>query len=249
MIGAKNHAIVLPDANKEQTLNNLLGASFGAAGQRCMALPVLILLGKAQTWLPELIERAKNLKINGGVEPETDIGPVVSCSALDRISGLIAKDVEKGATLALDGRNPHVPGYEDGNFIGPTVFTHVTQDMTVYREEIFGPVLCVLNADNLDDVIEMINANPNGNGTALFTRSGASARRFQEGIDVGLVGINVPIPVPIFSFSGSRASRLGDLGPCGKQVVLFCTQTKTVIQRWFDEDEEAGPVNTTITLK
>ncbi|MHC8380553.1 CoA-acylating methylmalonate-semialdehyde dehydrogenase [Pseudomonas sp. LB3P14] len=251
MMGAKNHAIVLPDANKQQTLNNLLGASFGAAGQRCMALPVVILVGKAQTWLPELIERAKTLKINGGIEPGTDIGPVVSCSALDRISGLIAKGVEEGATLALDGRNPHVPGYEDGNFVGPTVFTNVTTEMTVYREEIFGPVLCVLNADTLDEAIEMINANPNGNGTAIFTRSGASARRFQEDIDVGQVGINVPIPVPvpIFSFSGSRASKLGDLGPYGKQVVLFYTQTKTVTERWFDEDEESGSVNTTITLK
>nr|AEO27402.1 methylmalonate semialdehyde dehydrogenase [Pseudomonas sp. 19-rlim] len=251
MMGAKNHAIVLPDANKQQTLNNLLGASFGAAGQRCMALPVVILVGEAQQWLPELVEKTKTLKISGGTEAGADIGPVVSCTALDRISGLIAKGESEGARLVLDGRNPQVAGYEKGNFVGPTIFTDVTTEMTIYREEIFGPVLCILNAATLDDAIELINSNPNGNGTAIFTRSGAAARHFQEEIDVGQVGINVPIPVPVplFSFSGSRASKLGDLGPYGKQVILFYTQTKTVTQRWFDEDEVGGPVNTTITLK
>jgi malonate-semialdehyde dehydrogenase (acetylating)/methylmalonate-semialdehyde dehydrogenase len=251
MMGAKNHAIVLPDANKQQTLNNLLGASFGAAGQRCMALPVVILVGEAQAWLPELIERTKTLKVNAGTEPGTDIGPVISCAALERITGLIAKGVEEGAKLELDGRNPHVPGYQDGNFVGPTIFSGVTAQMTVYREEIFGPVLCVMQAASLQEAIDIINANPNGNGTALFTRSGAAARHFQEEIDVGQVGINVPIPVPVplFSFSGSRASKLGDLGPYGKQVVTFYTQTKTVTQRWFDEDADGGAVNTTITLK
>jgi malonate-semialdehyde dehydrogenase (acetylating)/methylmalonate-semialdehyde dehydrogenase len=251
MMGAKNHAIVLPDANRQQTLNNLLGAAFGAAGQRCMALSVVILVGEAQQWLPELIEKTKTLKINAGAEPGTDIGPVVSCAALDRVSGLIARGVEEGAELLLDGRNPQVPGYQDGNFVGPTIFAGVTPAMSIYREEIFGPVLCVMQAKTLDEAIALINANPNGNGTALFTRSGAAARRFQEDIDVGQVGINVPIPVPVplFSFTGSRASQLGDLGPYGKQVVQFYTQTKTVTQRWFDEDEVGGPVNTTITLK
>ncbi|MDO1496581.1 CoA-acylating methylmalonate-semialdehyde dehydrogenase [Pseudomonas putida] len=251
MMGAKNHAIVLPDANKQQTLNNLLGATFGAAGQRCMALPVVILVGEAQSWLPELIKKAKTLKISGGTEAGADIGPVVSCAALDRISGLIAKGESEGARLVLDGRNPQVAGYEKGNFVGPTIFTDVTTEMTIYREEIFGPVLCILNAATLDDAIELINSNPNGNGTAIFTRSGAAARHFQEEIDVGQVGINVPIPVPVplFSFSGSRASKLGDLGPYGKQVILFYTQTKTVTQRWFDEDDVGGSVNTTITLK
>ncbi|MCY1359199.1 Methylmalonate-semialdehyde dehydrogenase [acylating] [compost metagenome] len=176
---------------------------------------------------------------------------MVSCSALDRIGSLIATGISEGATLELDGRNPQVSGYEQGNFVGPTIFSGVTTEMAIYREEIFGPVLCVLHADTLNDAIKLINANPNGNGTALFTRSGASARHFQEEIDVGQVGINVPIPVPVplFSFSGSRASKLGDLGPYGKQVVQFYTQTKTVTQRWFDEDEVSGAVNTTITLK
>ncbi|RMH82657.1 CoA-acylating methylmalonate-semialdehyde dehydrogenase [Pseudomonas sp. AOB-7] len=251
MMGAKNHAIVLPDANKQQTLNNLLGAAYGAAGQRCMALSVVILVGEAQGWLPELVEKSKTLKVGAGVEPGTDVGPLVSCAALDRVSGLIARGIEEGAQLLLDGRNPQVPGYQDGNFVGPTLFAGVTPAMSIYREEIFGPVLCVMHAATLDEAIAVINANPNGNGTALFTRSGAAARHFQEEIDVGQVGINVPIPVPVplFSFTGSRASKLGDLGPYGKQVVQFYTQTKTVTSRWFDEDEVGGPVNTTITLK
>ncbi|MNV57719.1 Methylmalonate-semialdehyde dehydrogenase [acylating] [compost metagenome] len=251
MMGAKNHAIVMPDANKQQTLNNLLGAAFGAAGQRCMALPVVILVGEAQNWLPELIDKTKTLKIGAGDEAGTDIGPVISSAALDRISSLIAMGIKEGAELELDGRNPQVSGYATGNFVGPTIFSNVTSEMSIYREEIFGPVLCVMSAATLDEAITLINANPNGNGTALFTRSGAAARRFQEDIDIGQVGINVPIPVPVplFSFTGSRASKLGDLGPYGKQVVQFYTQTKTVTQRWFDEDEVGGPVNTTITLK
>jgi len=250
MMGAKNHAIVMPDAHRQQTLNNLAGAAFGAAGQRCMALSTVILVGEAQTWLPELVERAQSLKLNAGTEAGADLGPVVSCAALERIHGLVAAGVEEGATLALDGRHPTVAGFERGNFIAPTIFSDVRTEMRIYREEIFGPVLCVLNAATLDEAIAIINANPNGNGTAIFTRSGAAARHFQEEIDVGQVGINVPIPVPVplFSFSGSRASKLGDLGPYGKQVVQFYTQTKTVTQRWFDEDD-VGTVNTTISLK
>ncbi|WP_150302668.1 CoA-acylating methylmalonate-semialdehyde dehydrogenase [Pseudomonas saliphila] len=251
MMGAKNHAIVMPDANKEQTLNNLVGAAFGAAGQRCMALPVIILVGEARNWLPELARKAQTLKVSAGVEPGTDVGPVISTAALERVNGLIQKGVDEGAELVLDGRNPSVPGYEDGNFVGPTILAGVKPGMSVYDQEIFGPVLNVMQADSLDEAIEIINANPNGNGTAIFTRSGGIARRFQEEIDVGQVGINVPIPVPVplFSFSGSRGSKLGDLGPYGKQVIMFYTQTKTVTARWFDDDEQAAAVNTTITLK
>jgi len=251
MMGAKNHAVVMPDANKEQTLNNLVGAAFGAAGQRCMALPVLILVGESRNWLPELARKAQTLKVSGGVEPGTDVGPVISTAALERVNGLIQKGIDEGAELVLDGRNPEVPGYADGNFVGPTIFANVKPGMTVYDEEIFGPVLCVMQADNLEEAIEIINTNPNGNGTAIFTRSGGVARRFQEEIDIGQVGINVPIPVPVplFSFSGSRGSKLGDLGPYGKQVILFYTQTKTITARWFDDDEQAAAVNTTITLK
>ncbi|WP_349615942.1 CoA-acylating methylmalonate-semialdehyde dehydrogenase [Azotobacter salinestris] len=251
MMGAKNHAVVLPDAHKEQALANLAGAAFGAAGQRCMAISVAILVGEARAWLPELVEKARTLRVGAGSEPGSDLGPLISCAALDRVGGLIERGVQEGARLELDGRNPVVAGYERGNFIGPTLFSGVTADMTLYREEIFGPVLCVMQAETLDEAIAIVNANPHGNGTALFTRSGAAARHFQEEIDVGQVGINVPIPVPvpIFSFTGSRASKLGDLGPYGKQIVQFYTQTKTVTARWFDESEVGGAVNTTITLK
>ncbi|AMP39603.1 CoA-acylating methylmalonate-semialdehyde dehydrogenase [Ralstonia solanacearum] len=251
MMGAKNHAVVLPDANREQTLNALVGAAFGAAGQRCMATSVVVLVGAAQQWVPELVEKARTLKVNAGVEPGTDVGPVVSRAARQRILGLIESGVRQGATLALDGRNVRVAGYEDGNFIGPTVFTGVQTDMDIYRNEIFGPVLLVLTAPTLDEAIALVNRNPFGNGVGLFTQSGAAARKFQSEIDVGQVGINIPIPVPVpyFSFTGSRGSKLGDLGPYGKQVVQFYTQTKTVTARWFDDAAGAGGVNTTISLR
>uniref|UniRef100_UPI002B05427D CoA-acylating methylmalonate-semialdehyde dehydrogenase n=1 Tax=Burkholderia alba TaxID=2683677 RepID=UPI002B05427D len=250
MMGAKNHAVVLPDANREQTLNALAGAGFGAAGQRCMATSVVVLVGASQQWVPDLIEKAKTLKVNAGHEAGTDIGPLVSRAAKQRVLGLIDAGVKAGATLALDGRSVKVPGYEDGNFIGPTVFTDVTTDMEIYTTEIFGPVLLVLTVPTLDDAIALVNANPFGNGVGLFTQSGAAARKFQSEIDIGQVGINIPIPVPVpfFSFTGSRGSKLGDLGPYGKQVVQFYTQTKTVTARWFDDDATAGAVNTTIRL-
>ncbi len=251
MMGAKNHAVVLPDAHKEQTLNALVGAAFGAAGQRCMAVSVAVLVGAARDWLPELIEKAKGLSVGAGDSATTDVGPLISCAARDRVEQLIARGIEDGATLALDGRLPPLSGQlKEGNFVGPTVFSGVKPGMSIYEQEVFGPVLCVAEAATLDEAIAMINANPNGNGTAVFTQSGAAARRFEDEIDVGQVGINVPIPVPVplFSFTGSRASKLGDLGPYGKQVVLFYTQTKTVTARWFD-DASTGGVNTTISLK
>ncbi|MGA9912966.1 CoA-acylating methylmalonate-semialdehyde dehydrogenase [Paraburkholderia sp.] len=251
MMGAKNHAVVLPDANREQTLNALAGAGFGAAGQRCMATSVIVLVGSSAQWLPDLVAKAKTLKVNAGNEPHTDIGPVVSRAAKQRVLNLIDAGVKEGATLALDGRNVVVKGYEAGNFIGPTIFTDVTTDMDIYRSEIFGPVLVVLQAATLDDAIALVNRNPFGNGVGLFTQSGAAARKFQSEIDVGQVGINIPIPVPVpyFSFTGSRGSKLGDLGPYGKQVVQFYTQTKTVTARWFDDDTVNDGVNTTISLR
>jgi malonate-semialdehyde dehydrogenase (acetylating)/methylmalonate-semialdehyde dehydrogenase len=251
MMGAKNHAVVLPDANKEQTLNALAGAGFGAAGQRCMATSVAVFVGASKEWVPELVERARTLKVNAGIEPNTDVGPVVSKTAKERILGLIGRGVEEGATLALDGRGIDVKGYESGNFIGPTIFTNVDTDMSIYKTEIFGPVLCVVEADTLDDAIALVNRNPMGNGVGLFTQSGAAARKFQSEIDIGQVGINIPIPVPVpaFSFTGSRGSKLGDLGPYGKQVVQFYTQTKTVTSRWFDDATVNDGVNTTISLR
>lgn len=251
MMGAKNHAVILPDANKEQALNQLVGAAFGAAGQRCMAVSVAVLVGEAQGWIPALVEKARALHVNAGSEDGADLGPLISPAARERVAGLIEKGVAEGAKLELDGRKPAVASYPKGNFVGPTIFSSVTQRMEIYQQEIFGPVLCLCSARTLDEAIALVNANPNGNGTALFTQSGGAARQFEEEINVGQVGINVPIPVPVplFSFTGSGASKLGDLGPYGKQAVLFYTQTKTVTTRWFDSESPSPGVNTTISLK
>ncbi|MBD3727860.1 MAG: CoA-acylating methylmalonate-semialdehyde dehydrogenase, partial [Moraxella osloensis] len=249
MMGAKNHAVILPDANKEQCLNQLAGAAFGAAGQRCMALSVVILVGEAKNWVGDIVERAKKLVVAAGKD-DKDLGPVISKAAKARVERLIQAGADEGVQVLLDGRGIKVEGFENGNFVGPTILDNVTADMTCYKEEIFGPVLDIMYADSLDEAIAIINANPNGNGTAIFTQSGAAAHKFQQDIDVGQVGINLPIPVPLpmFSFTGSRASKLGDLGPYGKQAVQFYTQTKTVTARWFDDEASKG-VNTTISLK
>ncbi|APV35467.1 CoA-acylating methylmalonate-semialdehyde dehydrogenase [Acinetobacter soli] len=251
MMGAKNHVVVMPDANKEQTLNALVGAAFGAAGQRCMALSVAIMVGEAQHWVDELVNKAKTLKVNAGHEPNTDVGPVISTRAKARVIDLINSGVEQGAKLLLDGRDVQVSGYEQGNFVGPTIFNQVTTDMRIYQEEVFGPVLAIMHVDTLEQAIALINANPFGNGVGLFTQNGHTARIFQHQIDIGQVGINIPIPVPVpfFSFTGSRGSKLGDLGPYGKQAVQFYTQTKTITSRWFEDDQETNGVNTTISLR
>jgi malonate-semialdehyde dehydrogenase (acetylating)/methylmalonate-semialdehyde dehydrogenase len=251
MMGAKNHAVVLPDANKEQSLNALVGATFGAAGQRCMATSVTVLVGEAQKWIPDIVAKAKTLKVNAGIEKGTDLGPVVSKTAKQRILGLIEDGIKEGAKLEMDGREIKVSGYEKGNFIGPTIFSAVRPKMKIYTTEIFGPVMVIVGVNTLDEAITLINENPFGNGTGIFTQSGAAARKFQNEIDVGQVGINVPIPVPVpfFSFTGSRGSKLGDLGPYGKQVVQFYTQTKTITTRWFDDNSVSTGVNTTISLK
>ena len=251
MMGAKNHAVVMPDANKEHALNALVGATFGAAGQRCMATSVTVLVGEAQKWIPDIVSKAKTLKVSAGIEKGADLGPVISKNAKNRILGLIEDGVKEGARLELDGRGVKVAGYEKGNFIGPTVFSGVKPGMKIYTTEIFGPVMVIVSVANLDEAIKLINDNPFGNGTGIFTQSGAAARKFQSEIDVGQVGINVPIPVPVpfFSFTGSRGSKLGDLGPYGKQAVQFYTQTKTITSRWFDDATVSGGVNTTISLK
>src|ERR1700687_901510 len=251
MMGAKNHAVVMPDANKEQSLNALVGAGFGAAGQRCMATSVAVLVGEAKRWIPDIVAKAKSLTLNAGIEKGADLGPVISKQAKGRIEELIEQGVKEGATLELDGRHPQVPGYANGNFIAPTVFSGVKPHHRIYTTEIFGPVLVLVSVETLDEAIELINKNPYGNGTGIFTQSGAAARKFQSEIDVGQVGINVPIPVPVplFSFTGSRGSKLGDLGPYGKQAVQFYTQTKTITSRWFQDDSVAAGVHTTISLK
>ena len=248
MMGAKNHGVILPDANKEQTLNQLAGAAFGAAGQRCMALSVVVLVGAAGEWIDEIKAKAESLVVSAG-KNDKDLGPLISPAAKVRVEHLIGTGVEEGASLILDGRGIAVEGFENGNFVGPTIFDNVTSDMQIYKEEIFGPVLCIMRADSLDEAIALLNANPHGNGTAIFTQSGAAAHKFQQDIQVGQIGINLPIPVPLpmFSFSGSRGSKLGDLGPYGKQAVQFYTQTKTVTARWFDDEASRG-VNTTISI-
>lgn len=251
MMGAKNHAVIMPDANKEQTLNALVGAAFGAAGQRCMALSVAIMVGESKHWVNELVEKTKTLTVNAGHETNADLGPVISPRAKQRILELIQSGVDEGAKLLLDGRDIQVVGYEQGNFVGPTVFDLVNTDMRIYKEEIFGPVLAIIQVETLQEAIDLINANPFGNGVGLFTQSGAIARQFQEVIDIGQVGINIPIPVPtpFFSFTGSRGSKLGDLGPYGKQAVQFYTQTKTITSRWFEDQSPSTGVNTTISLR
>jgi len=237
-MGAKNHGVIMPDANKENTLNQLAGAAFGAAGQRCMALSTAVLVGEAQNWLPELVERAAKLRVNAGTEPDADLGPVISPKAKARIHHLIESGIREGAKCLLDGRGVKVQGYENGNFVGPTILADVKPEMECYREEIFGPVLCVLSVDTLDEAIELINNNPYGNGTAIFTTNGATARKFTYDIDVGQVGVNVPIPVPLpmFSFTGSRGSFLGDANFYGKAGINFLTQLKTVTQLWRADD-------------
>nr|XP_023020819.1 probable methylmalonate-semialdehyde dehydrogenase [acylating], mitochondrial [Leptinotarsa decemlineata] len=233
-MGAKNHAIVLPDANKDAAIDQLIGAAFGAAGQRCMALSVAILVGEAQNWIGEIAERAKKLKVNAGHEPGTDVGPVISPQSKRRILQLIESGIKQGAKCPLDGRNIKVEKYPNGNFVGPTLLTDVLPSYECYKEEIFGPVLCIMSADTLEDAIQIINSNPYGNGTAIFTSNGSHARQFINEVDAGQVGVNVPIPVPLpmFSFTGSRGSFHGDLHFYGKQGLNFYTQTKTVTSLW-----------------
>lgn len=235
-MGAKNHGIVLPDANLDATLNALVAAGFGAAGQRCMALSTVIFVGESKSWEEKLVERAKSLKVNAGTDPNADLGPVISKQAKERVCRLVQSGVERGARLLLDGRSLVVPGYEHGNFIGPTILADVTSDMECYKEEIFGPVLICMQSDSLEEAIQIVNRNKYGNGAAIFTSSGAAARKFQTEIEAGQVGINVPIPVPLpfFSFTGSKASFAGDLNFYGKAGVNFYTQIKTVTQQWKD---------------
>jgi len=218
-------------------LNSVVGAAFGAAGQRCMAVSVAILVGDAQAWLPDLVNLAKNLKVGGGFEKDIDLGPVISPAAKNRILGLIGSAEQEGGKIHLDGRNVTVSGYEHGNFIGPTIIEANTS-MKCYDQEIFGPVLVVIKADTLDEGIQIINQNRYGNGTAIFTQSGATARKFEHDVNVGQIGINVPIPVPLpmFSWSGNKASVLGDLGFYGKSAIEFYTQKKTTTSLWKAAD-------------
>ncbi|XAW87404.1 CoA-acylating methylmalonate-semialdehyde dehydrogenase [Vibrio sp. CDRSL-10 TSBA] len=248
--GAKNHLVVMPDANKEQVINNLVGASVGAAGQRCMAISVAILVGDARHWLPELKQAMAAMRPGRWDDEQAAYGPLISPQAKQRVLSLIEQGKQQGAVCELDGSQCTVDGLPHGNWVGPTLFSGVTTKMSLYREEIFGPVLVCMQADSLEEAIAIINRNPYGNGTSIFTASGGAARKFQHEIQVGQVGINVPIPVPLpfFSFTGWRGSFYGDLHAYGKQAVRFFTETKTVSARWFEDDIPGGP-NLTIHLR
>ncbi|KAK4230484.1 Aldehyde/histidinol dehydrogenase [Podospora fimiseda] len=239
-LGAKNHAAVLPDCNKNQFLNAVVGAAFGAAGQRCMALSTLVMVGETKDWLPELAERAKTLQVNGGFEEGADLGPVISPQSKQRIESLIASAEAEGATILLDGRGFKPAKYPNGNWVAPTIISNVTKDMKCYKEEIFGPVLVCLNVDTLDEAIDLINENEYGNGVAIFTRSGPTAETFRRRIEAGQVGINVPIPVPLpmFSFTGNKKSIAGGGASTfyGKPGINFYTQLKTVTSMWTSAD-------------
>lgn len=250
--GAKNHMVVMPDAKKQQVINNIVGAALGAAGQRCMAISVAVLVGDAQFWIEEIKAALEQVKPGIWNDKSAAYGPLISARAKERVLNLIQQGKAEGANCLLDGSGFTVPGFEAGNWIGPTLFSNVSPDMSIYKEEIFGPVLCCVNAGSLEEAIGLINANPYGNGCSIFTASGAAARKFQHEIEVGQVGINIPIPVPLpfFSFTGWRKSFYGDQHAYGKQAVKFYTETKTVTARWFEEDvaHVSGP-NMTINLK
>jgi len=245
-MGAKNHGILLPDADKEEALNALAGAAFGATGQRCMALTTAVFVGEAQNWIPDLIEKAKKLKISIGTDEGVDLGPLVDAGLKERVISHINSAEKEGAKVALDGRGFVHPKYTKGNFVGPTVLDHVKPGMKCYDEEIFGPVLCVVRVDTFEEAIKLVNENRWGNGCSLFTKSGPAARKFQHEIHAGQVGINIPIPVPLpmFSFTGNKDSFRGDLNFYGKAGVLFYTQQKTITARWREEHEERSKLST-----
>lgn len=250
--GAKNHCVIMPDANKQQVINNLVGASVGAAGQRCMAISVAVFVGAAKEWIPELKEALAKVRPGLWDDKEAGYGPVISPAAKARVLKLIKQGIDEGAECLLDGSDFTVEGYESGNWIGPTMFNKVSTEMSIYKEEIFGPVLCCMESDSLEAAIELVNASPYGNGTSIFTASGAAARKYQHEIEVGQVGINVPIPVPLpfFSFTGWKGSFYGDQHAYGKQAVRFYTETKTITSRWFESDiAVASTPNMSINLR
>ena len=252
--GAKNHMVIMPDAEKSRVLNNLVGASVGAAGQRCMAISVAVFIGDSQQWIPELKELLAAVKPGGWNNEQAGYGPLISKTAKKRVIQFIEKGKREGATCLLDGTHCSVSGMPDGNWVGSTLFTDVTPEMSIYREEIFGPVLCCVAVDSLADAIQLVNNSPYGNGTSIFTNSGNAARKYQHEVEVGQVGINVPIPVPLpfFSFTGWKGSFMGDLHAYGKQAIRFYTETKTVTSRWEYQEEayrQQELPNLTINLK
>ncbi|NRO95026.1 CoA-acylating methylmalonate-semialdehyde dehydrogenase [Paraburkholderia sp. NMBU_R16] len=241
--GAKNHLVVMPDADIDQTVDALIGAGYGSAGERCMAISVAVLVGEvADKIVPRLAERARKLVVKNGMEPDAEMGPIVTQQALERIEGYIATGIEEGATLVVDGRGLKVPGHENGFFTGGTLFDHVTPEMRIYREEIFGPVLACVRVKDFAEAVQLINDHEFGNGVACFTRDGNVAREFGRQIEVGMVGINVPIPVPMawHGFGGWKRSLFGDMHAYGEEGVRFYTKQKSIMQRWPESTEKGA---------
>jgi malonate-semialdehyde dehydrogenase (acetylating)/methylmalonate-semialdehyde dehydrogenase len=234
--GAKNHAIVMPDADIDNAVNALMGAAYGSCGERCMAISVVVCVGDqtADELVAKLKPQVAGLKIGNGTDTSNQMGPLITKMSQERIQGLITQGVEQGAELVVDGRGIVVDGHENGYFIGGTLFDRVTQEMTVYQEEIFGPVLCVVRAESMQQAMQLIDDHEFGNGTCLFTRDGEAARYFADNIKVGMVGINVPLPVPVayHSFGGWKRSLFGDLSAHGPDSIRFYTRRKTITQRW-----------------
>jgi malonate-semialdehyde dehydrogenase (acetylating)/methylmalonate-semialdehyde dehydrogenase len=225
----------MPDADIDRTVDALVGAAYGSAGERCMAISVAVLVGDVADKIIELVaERARTLKIRDGMDLEAEMGPIVTRQALERIEAYIETGVNEGATLVTDGRNYSVAGSETGFFTGGTLFDHVRPEMRVYKEEIFGPVLACVRVKDFAEAVELVNANEFGNGVSCFTRDGNVAREFARRIEVGMVGINVPIPVPMawHSFGGWKKSLFGDMNAYGEEGVRFYTRQKSVMQRW-----------------
>ncbi|PXW96691.1 methylmalonate-semialdehyde dehydrogenase [acylating] [Sphaerotilus hippei] len=233
--GAKNHMVVMPDADIDQVVDALIGAAYGSAGERCMAISVAVLVGDiADQVVAKVAERARTLKIKDGMELDAEMGPIVTGVARDRIENYIGIGVEEGATLVVDGRGHKVPGFENGFFTGGTLFDHVTPEMRIYKEEIFGPVLGCVRVKSFAEAVSLINAHEYGNGVACYTRDGNTAREFSRQIQVGMVGINVPIPVPMawHGFGGWKKSLFGDMHAYGEEGVRFYTRQKSIMQRW-----------------
>ena len=235
--GAKNHLVAMPDADPEKVVDALIGAAYGSAGERCMAISVAVLVGAAaDAIMPLLIKRAKALKIGDGMDDSIEMGPIVTGAARQRIAGYIEKGVAEGARLLLDGRNHVVKGYEEGFFIGASLFDNVTAGMTIYKEEIFGPVLCCVRVANMEEALQLINGHEFANGVSCFTQDGHTAREFGRHVQAGMVGINVPIPVPMawHGFGGWKRSLFGDMFVYGEEGVRFYTKQKSIMQRWPD---------------
>jgi malonate-semialdehyde dehydrogenase (acetylating)/methylmalonate-semialdehyde dehydrogenase len=235
--GAKNHMVVMPDADLDQAVDALIGSAYGSAGERCMAISVAVLVGDVgERIVPLLAERARTLKVRNGMEPDAEMGPIVTREARDRIENYIALGVQEGATLVVDGRGCQVPGHEAGFFTGGTLFDHVRPTMRIYREEIFGPVLACVRAKDFAEAVQLVNEHEFGNGVSCFTSDGGVAREFARRIQVGMVGINVPIPVPMawHGFGGWKKSLFGDMHAYGEEGVRFYTKQKSVMQRWPD---------------